>query len=58
MPDMERVLDDLSINLAKSPEKKQYALGVVAGKKKARIEVLVVVAVLYFGVALIGKFSG
>ena len=48
MPDLERVLDQLSIDLARSPEEKQYSIGFVAGKKKARIEVLLVVAALYF----------
>jgi len=38
MPDFERVLDSLSVELANTPEKKAYARGVIAGKNKARWE--------------------
>ncbi len=55
MPDFERVFDQLSIDLANSDEKKQYAIGFIDGKKKARIEVLIIVVSLYFLIAMIGN---
>lgn len=43
-----------------TPTKKKlhiYAEGYQDGKRRGRIEVLIVLAVLYFGIALIGRFS-
>lgn len=55
MPDFERLTDKLSVDMAQTEEEKQYAIGYIAGKNRARIEMLGVVVVLYFIVALIGK---
>jgi len=55
MPDFERVLDELSIDLAQTDADRQYAKGYIAGKNRARFEILGVVVVLYFVIALIGK---
>lgn len=40
MPDFERVLDELRLDLAKTPEEKSYAEGYIAGKNYARKEML------------------
>lgn len=52
MPDFERILDQLKIDAAKTPEGKAYLAGVRDGKTMARLQVLVVVAaglcVLFF----------
>ena len=37
---------------------REWARGYAAGKTRARLEVLAVVLVLYFGVALIGRWFG
>lgn len=37
MPDFERLTDRLNIDLAQTEEQRQYALGFVAGKKRARL---------------------
>lgn len=50
MPDFERVVDQLRCDLAKTPEDLAFAKGVIAGKTRARKEVLVIAAFL----ALIG----
>ncbi len=55
MPDFERVFDQLSVDIAGTKERKQYAIGFIAGKKKARIEVLIIVVSLYFLIAMIGN---
>jgi len=57
MPDMERLTDQLSIDMAKTPQQKSYAKGFVDGKKRARIEVAFVVVTLYFAVALLGNLT-
>lgn len=40
MPDFERVFDSLHEHIADTPEEKSYVKGYVAGKNKARMEVL------------------
>ena len=57
MPDFERLTDSLREHLAADPEQRGWAKGFKAGKKQARIEVLVIVVALYFIVALIGKLA-
>jgi hypothetical protein len=42
MPDFERVLDDLSLYMAKTPINKARAEGFIAGKNYARKEIAVV----------------
>lgn len=39
MPDLERLTDELRLDLAKTPEDKAYVLGFVDGKASARKEV-------------------
>lgn len=39
MPDFERVFDDLTIHMAKTPEEKAYVRGHIAGKKHARKQI-------------------
>jgi len=46
MPDFERVTDDLRLDLARSPEVRAYVHGFIAGKRKARKEIAVLIAVL------------
>jgi hypothetical protein len=58
MPDFERLTDSLREHVASNPEQAAWARGFVAGKRKARIEVLVVLAVIYFVIALIGRTFG
>ena len=55
MPDMERLTDKISVDLAKTNDLKQYNIGFIAGKKAARIEMLIFLVCLYFIVAIIGK---
>jgi len=43
MPDFERVTDKLMLDLARSPEENAYIRGYLAGKRKARKEVAVLV---------------
>lgn len=57
MPDFERLTDNLREHLADTPEKKGWAAGYAAGKSRARREVAVIAAVLYFAIALIGRMS-
>jgi hypothetical protein len=57
MPDMERITDSLELELERDPLRKMWRRGFQAGKTRARIEVAVIVAVLYFGVALLGKMT-
>ncbi len=40
MPDFERIVDDLRLELAETPEQKQYVLGFIDGKAKARKEMV------------------
>jgi len=58
MPDFERLTDNLRILTAPDAVSREWARGYQAGKTRARYEVLAVVVVLFFLVALIGKFSG
>lgn len=53
MPDFERVLDQLEVDLAASEVEKARVQGYVAGKRAARLEVLIVFVV----VALIWAFA-
>lgn len=57
MPDFERLFDKMAVDLAETEEAKQYELGYVAGKKRARVEVLVVIVVVYFAIAAIGHMA-
>jgi hypothetical protein len=52
------LIDSLRAELATSPEERAYAEGYTAGKSRARFEVLAVVVVLYFGIALYGRMAG
>lgn len=59
MPDMERITDQLRVDMAEVGLKAKgksadYWDGYRNGKSKARIEVAIVVAVVYFGIAAIG----
>jgi hypothetical protein len=56
MPDFERILDDLAIDQANTPEKKSYLMGYKKGKARARLEIALVFAFVYFGVLAIGRF--
>ncbi len=58
MPDFERLTDSLRIDFAPDADKRGWAKGYAAGKTRARIEVAVIAAVLYFGIALIGRCYG
>jgi hypothetical protein len=63
MPDMEDLTDQLRIDMAKIWHKAKgknadFWEGYRAGKSRARWEVLAVVVVLYFGIAMIGKLAG
>jgi hypothetical protein len=58
MPDFERLTDKLRADLATSPEERAYAKGYTAGKSRARFEVLAVIVVLYFSIALYGRLAG
>lgn len=56
MPSYERILDSLQEHVAGSPEEKSYVQGYVAGKSKARKEVLWIIcaciAILALGLLL------
>ena len=58
MPDFERLTDSLRVFAAPDAVTREWARGYAAGKTRARLEVLAVVLVLYFGVALIGRWFG
>ena len=57
MPDFERMTDSLRLFAAPDAVTREWERGYIAGKKRARIEVLAVVVALYFMVALIGKMA-
>lgn len=57
MPDFERLTDSLREHAAKTPEQKSWVAGYIAGKSRARLEFAVVVAALYFTIALIVHLS-
>lgn len=58
MPDFERLTDSLRVFAAPDAVTREWARGYAAGKTRARIEVLVIVVALYFGVAIIGRLYG
>lgn len=57
MPDLERIMDSLSIFMAPNAESREYARGYIAGKSRARIEVVIVLVSLYFIIAIIGNLA-
>ncbi len=58
MPDMERITDSLKLHLARDPEQRKWEEGfIIAGKRRARIEVAAIVAVAYFAIALLGRLT-
>lgn len=57
MPDFERLTDSLRVFAAPDAMTREWARGYQAGKTRARYEVLSVVVVVYFIVALIGKLA-
>ena len=58
MPDFERLTDALRVLAAPDAATKAWARGYASGKTRARLEVLAVSVVLYFGLALIGRYFG
>lgn len=58
MPDFERLTDSLREEVATTPEEREWAKGYTVGKSRARLEVAVIVAALYFGIALYGRLAG
>lgn len=54
MPDFERITDKIARDIAESPERAIWIDGWIAGKRRARLEVLAIVVLLYFGIALYG----
>ena len=44
MPDFERIIDQLRVDLATTPEEKAHALGFIAGKRHARKQIALIVA--------------
>lgn len=57
MLDFERFTDNLRIFAAPDAVTREWARGYQAGKTRARYEVLAIVVLLYFGVALIGNLT-
>ena len=53
MPDFERVMDDLAVDLAVTQEQKSYERGFIAGKSRARFEVVAVIVIIYFAVVAV-----
>ncbi len=58
MPDFERLTDALRVVAAPDAATKAWARGYASGKTRARLEVLVIGMVLYFCIALIGRWFG
>lgn len=61
MPDMERITDQLRVDMAEIGYKAKgksadYWDGYRHGKSRARWEVAIVFAVIYFGIAAIGHY--
>ncbi len=61
MPDMERITDQIRVDMAaigyKAKGKNaEYWDGYRKGKRLARLEVAIVFAVIYFGIAAIGNY--
>lgn len=52
MPDMEHLIDQLMCDLAHTPDQLAYAKGYIAGKKRARKEFAILVA-LWIGMAIL-----
>lgn len=48
MPDFERVFDKFSVDFARTPEEKAYAVGFIKGKRRERIEMLLIISVITF----------
>lgn len=44
MPDFERIIDQLRVDLATNPEEKAHALGFIAGKRHARKQIAQIAA--------------
>ncbi|CAB4211699.1 hypothetical protein UFOVP1419_7 [uncultured Caudovirales phage] len=57
MPDFERLTDSKRIFTAPDAWAREWARGYKAGKSRARYEVLAVIVVLYFLIALVGKLG-
>ena len=53
MPDFERVMDDLAVDLAVTQEQKSYERGFIDGKSRARFEVVAVIVIIYFAVVAV-----
>lgn len=51
MPDFERLIDQLRVDMARTPEKRAYAEGFNAGKRQARKEIAIT-AVFIAGIAV------
>lgn len=52
MPDFERILDSLRVEVAKSPAEKSFEQGFIAGKNQARYEIAAISCAVALGVAL------
>ena len=47
MPDMERITDELKFKFSKTSKEKRYLQGFIAGKNKARKEIVVISIVVF-----------
>lgn len=56
MPDFERVLDQMRVELAQSPEERARAEGFIEGKRYARKEIALMVGVLVGIVVLLAAW--
>lgn len=50
-------MPDSSFDFAATEARNQFAKGFIAGKKRARLEVILVLVALYFIIATIGKIA-
>jgi hypothetical protein len=57
VPDFERVIDQLRIDMADTRPDKAYWEGYAKGKTKARKEILYIAVAIYFLIAAIGAWS-
>lgn len=57
MLDIERLIDKMSADSSSTESEKQFAIGFIAGKERARFEMLAVIVALYLFVALIGYIA-
>ncbi len=55
MPDMERVVDDLRLHVAKTPEDKAFVKGFIEGKDRARKEIVFILFVVLLVVTIWAK---